>query len=47
MGFNLLNTSCCDVQVQMIRVPLNRNTFIAEESEELIDLASRGERTIS
>ena len=39
----LLNTSCRDIQIQILQVDLNRNTSVIEEAGELIDLASREE----
>ena len=40
---DLLNTSCCDIHIQIIQADLNKNTSVAEETGKLIDLASRGE----
>ena len=41
---DLLNTSCCDIQIQIIQADSNRNTSVAKETGKLIDsAASRGE----
>ena len=42
----LLNTSRCDIQIQIIQAALNRNTSVIEEAGELI-VRFTGQRTIS
>ena len=41
--FVLLNTSRCDIQIQIIHTDIKKNTSVVEEARELIDLASCGE----
>ena len=43
MGLDLLNTSCRDIQIQIIQADLNRHMSVAEETRKLIDSASHGE----
>ena len=45
-NFVLLNTSHCDIQIQIIQVDLDRNTSVIEEAGELI-VGFTWRRTIS
>ena len=44
-GFDLLNTSCPDIQIQIIQADLNRNTSVVEEVGKLIDTSHVGKRS--